>query len=443
MPFCRWAIRSHRQRMIRLSAAPYLFMVLWLAVSITAHADVLIGVNGERLIGRVIEETADMVVFESEIGGVLKVPRRRIREIQKTPPPREQQTRQPAPAPKVAERTTTNTAWIPPGVGKDGFDWIQLISDEWLKGHLRYVQQKKVEFESDKLEDLTLELKDVRKIYPAKPMFTKFFDKDQIFGTVVVSNEVVEVFGPEQLRLPRSELTGITPGGSREIDFWFLRANVGVSLQEGNTKQATLNASAELARRTPATQFILDYLGNFSHVNGEQSANNHRINTSYDVRLNENWFLRPAQMEYYRDQLANISHRVTAGVGLGYYLFDRDGLEWVVAAGPGYQHTRFGTVAAGEKDTTSTPAATLQSRFDADITKRVSFIQTYTGTASSQEAGLYNHHLVSTLEFEIKYHLDLDVSFVWDYLQNPQAEANGTVPEHNDLRLTVGLGVKF
>ncbi len=39
--------------------------------------------------------------------------------------------------------------------------------------------------------------------------------------------------------------------------------------------------------------------------------------------------------------------------------------------------------------------------------------------------------------------LDLNISFVWDYLQNPQTKANGTVPQQSDLRLTLGVGVKF
>jgi hypothetical protein len=204
-----------------------------------------------------------------------------------------------------------------------------------------------------------------------------------------------------------------------------------------------MNASGELARRTPTTQFLVNYLGNFSEIEGAQNANNHRVNLSYDVRLNRDWFLRPVQLEYYRDQLANIAHRVTAGVGVGYYLFDREGLEWKVAAGPGYQYTRFETVAPGEADTASTPAAILQSEFKADITSRLTFIQTFAGTLASQEAGLYGHHFVTTLEFEIKRALDLNISFVWDYLQNPQPEANGVVPVRSDLRLTLGVGVKF
>jgi hypothetical protein len=401
----------------------------------------LIGVNGERFVGKIIDDSGETVVFESELGGRFHVPRSSIRELQKTPA-------SPAAISNVSNAptnvmTATNSSWLPPGVGTDGFDWIQLKSGEWLKGYLHYVQDKKVQFESDKLEDLSLKLKDVRQIYSGKPMFAKFQGPDQIYGTLVLSNDMVEVVGPEQVKLPREQLTGITPGGKREIDFWSGRAMIGINLQSGNTKQSTFNASAELARRTPATEFLLDYLGNFSELNGEQSANNHRVNVSYDVRLNKNWFLRPIQAEYYRDQLANINYRITGGVAVGYYLYDRDDLYWVVAAGPSYQYTRFETAAPGEPDSASTPAGTIQTRFKADITSRWTFEQTFSATLTSQTAGLYTHHAVSTLEFEIKRYLDLDLSFVWDYLQSPPAESSGVVPQRNDFRLTIGVGARF
>jgi len=308
---------------------------------------------------------------------------------------------------------------------------------------LDYVQQKKVRFESDKLDDLSLELKDVREICSAKPMFTKFDGRDQIYGAVVVTSNSVNVVGPEQIQLPRDQLTGITPGGKREIDLWSGKLDLGLNLQAGNTKQVTLNASGELARRTPATQLLLTYLGNFGKVDETQNANNHRINFSYDVRLNRDWFVRPVQAEYYRDQLANTAHRATLGVGVGYYIFDRDTLEWKVAAGPGYQYTQFETVGPGEDDRVSTPAAVFQTSLKADVTRRLTFNETFTATLASEQAGLYSHHMVTSLEFEIKRFLDLDLSLVWDYLQNPQTEANGVVPVKTDLRLTLGMGVKF
>ena len=416
--------------------------VIWLTFSISCWADVLVGTNGERFVGKIIEESPDKVVFESEIAGRLTVPRGRVRELQRASAAQPASTNT---APGVAAGTLalTNVAWVPPGAGKDGFDWIQLKSGEWLKGYLDYVQDKKVQFESDELEDLTLKLKDVRQLYSGKAMFTKFDGREELYGSVVLSNGIVQVVGPEQLELPRFFLQGITPGGSREIEFWSGKLTIGANVQSGNTKQATLNSSAELARRTPATQFLLNYLGNFNEVEGTESANNHRVNASYDVRLSRHWFVRPAQFEYYRDELANIAHRGTVGIGAGYYIFDRDDLEWKASAGPGYQYTRFATVEAGEAESASTPAALFQTRFKADVTKRLTFKQSFAATLASKDAGLYTHHTVTALEFEIKRYLDLDLSFVWDYLQLPQPEADGTVPQHSDLRLTLGIGAKF
>jgi putative salt-induced outer membrane protein YdiY len=419
-------------------------------VALAGQSDVLIGTNGERFTGKVAVETPDLVIFDSELGGRLTIPRASVKELQRTTP-----TQPIVPPSAVTNRESntsatltnasagTNLTWQPPGVGRDGFDWIQLKSGEWLRGHLHYVQDRKVEFDSDELKDLSLELKNVRQIYASKPLFTKFESRDQIYGMVVVSSDVVQVMGPEQLSLPRDQLTGITPGGRREIDFWSAKANIGVTLQSGNTKQASVSATAELARRTPATVIELNYLGNFSEVQGTQNANNHRVNANYDIRLNRDWFARPLQFEWYRDQLANISRRVTAGLGVGYYIFDRPGLEWQVSGGPSYQYTKFETVEEGRADRTETPAGVLQSTFKADITDRLKFIQTFGATLTGQEAGLYTHHAVSTLEFEIKRHLDLNVSFVWDYLQDPKPEATGIVPQRSDYRLIVGAGVKF
>ena len=40
-----------------------------LAIPTPARGDVLVATNGERFVGKVIDETADTVVFESELGG--------------------------------------------------------------------------------------------------------------------------------------------------------------------------------------------------------------------------------------------------------------------------------------------------------------------------------------------------------------------------------------
>src|SRR5262249_21396692 len=125
----------------------------------------------------------------------------------------------PTPAPTLNASLSTNF-WVPPVIGHDKADWLQLKSGEWLRGRLKYIQNRRVEFDSDEMEEQNFKLKDIRQIYPAEPMYVKFNDRDPAFGTVVISNRQVTISGPEQLTLPDDELTGITPTGQQEIRNW-------------------------------------------------------------------------------------------------------------------------------------------------------------------------------------------------------------------------------
>jgi hypothetical protein len=424
--------------------------LFWLVLALAATApaavaDVLIATNGERFVGTIIEETTNIVVFESNLGGRLALSPAQIRKLDRAVPG--ETNAPPAPVAVATNRppptASTNLSWLPPGAGRDGADWIQLKSGEWLRGELKYIQDKDVEFDSDELDEQSLKLEDVLQVYSAHRMLTQFEGQEPVYGTVVVSNDVVTVTGRETISQPREELTGITPGGNQEIRFWSGKATVGATLQSGNNSQKTITTSAELARRTPNTTLLLDYLGNYSQVDSVKNANNNRGNLTYDIRLNRDWFVRPVQLECYHDPLANIAYRLTGGVGAGYDIFDRNGLEWTLSAGPGFQYTRFDTVEPGASQSASTAVAGLQSHFEYDLTSRLTFIQIFQSMFSSREAGQYTHHSVSTLEFEIKRHLNLDVSFIWDYLQYPEPRSDGSIPERSDYHLTVGLGVRF
>jgi hypothetical protein len=51
--------------------------------------------------------------------------------------------------------------------------------------------------------------------------------------------------------------------------------------------------------------------------------------------------------------------------------------------------------------------------------------------------------MVAAFETELTRWLDFDVSFVWDRIQDPQPNSDGTKPEQDDFYLIVGLGIEF
>jgi hypothetical protein len=77
------------------------------------------------------------------------------------------------------------------------------------------------------------------------------------------------------------------------------------------------------------------------------------------------------------------------------------------------------------------------------LTKLIDFELNYPLVAANEESGGTTHHAAATLEIDLTRRLDLDLSFTWDRIANPQADSSGLVPKNSDYRLNLSLGVKF
>jgi L-alanine-DL-glutamate epimerase-like enolase superfamily enzyme len=71
----------------------------------------------------------------------------------------------------------------------------------------------------------------------------------------------------------------------------------------------------------------------------------------------------------------------------------------------------------------------------------VDFIFRYNFQVVNEASGKYTHHMVTAFETELTNWLDLDLSFVWDRIQEPQPDADGNVPEQDDYYFIFGLGI--
>jgi len=336
--------------------------------------------------------------------------------------------------------TLPDLNWVPP---QDSFDWIQLKSGEWLKGRIKAMQERELEFDSAELDDLTFDWKDIRQLRSARILDVLFADGEKLSGPVTITPGQVAVGGAEPRVLPRDQLQSLTPGGSKERNYWSGKLSLGLTLRKGNADSLEYNGQAHLQRRTPGTRLSLDYIGNVSSVDNVESANNHRVNTEFDLWLSRRFYLILPFAEYYKDPFQNLAHRVTLGAGVGYDFIDRKNLEWNITAGPAFQRAWFESSQPGEPTTDGTAAMVLGSRFDWDINRHIELILDYHGQFTSKEVGETTHHSVITLSLELSKRLDLDVSFVWDRITRPKVGADGIQPQPDDFRLVVGLGVKF
>jgi len=340
-----------------------------------------------------------------------------------------------APAPEAASGTPS---FIPPPDSE--FDWIQLVSDEWLKGTMKVMQDDTLEFDSEELDLQEFDWEDVKRVRLSGVGILTNEDRTSHVGRIEVDEQQVIVQGAEGIkRFPRSDVMSLTSGEPKEINYWTAKASLGLSFRSGNTDQTDFTAKALLQRRTPLTRAQVDYIGNFGSIEGQENINNHRATAYFDYFLNRRLFWRPVFAEYFRDPFQNIAHRVTAGTGLGYTIVDGPKATWDIAGGPAVQYTVFSSYEADEDPDNTTPAAVLGTTYDVEISKRIDYLLTYSLTATSREAGLFAHHFLTSLELELTDLLDLDITFTWDRIEEPIEDSSGVTPEKNDFRLTVGL----
>ena len=184
----------------------------------------------------------------------------------------------------------------------DKFDWIQLTSDEWLKGEFIALYDDAVEFDSEELEELRLDWEDVRVLRTARAVQVRFKDQTQVTGRVVIDASTVRVLGDTEQQFPRAELVSIAPGEPRELSYWSGNITFGFNLRTGNNSdQVEANTVASARRRTVTTRVVLDYVANYNLTDEIAVTNNQRANGAMDWFVTARFFVRPIVAEYFRD----------------------------------------------------------------------------------------------------------------------------------------------
>jgi len=325
----------------------------------------------------------------------------------------------------------------------DEFDWIQIVSDEWLKGEIIAMYDGSLEFDSDKLDDLTFDFGDVKRIRSAGTMQVGLLAGGVAVGRLFVDGDEARVVGDQEQKIERSRVLSITSGAPREKNYWSGKLSAGANFRQGNTDQVETNGRMSFMRRSVQHRMTFEYLANFSRTEDTTLADNQRASVSWDWFVSDRFFLSPVLGEYFRDPFQNISHRYTLGAGAGYQIIDTSKVDWKATVGFAYQSTRFDDVPEGDPASASTPTFLASTLYDHELSGSVDFNLEYRFFIVDEESGQYTHHFVTGFEFDLIGSLDFDVTFVWDRIEKPRQSSDGTFPEKDDFRLNLALGFDF
>jgi hypothetical protein len=321
--------------------------------------------------------------------------------------------------------------------------WIRLSSGESLAGEIVLYFRGTLVFDSTLLGEQSLDFSDIREIRSHRSVQVALEDGRVATGRLFVDRESVRVIGDEDHDFVRSQILSITPVGSRGRGSWSGGLTAGVNIRSGNSDEADFMARAEVERRSATTRMVAEYLGNLSDTQGVRTTDNHRAVAGLALMRSRRFFWLPVWGEYYRDPFLNIARRWTVGAGIGYILMESKRVDWELLAGPAYLRTDFDGVVEGDETSTETPALVVDTSYEAELIRGLDFLIDYRFSLSSEEAGSYAHHFATGLEVEIVGRLDFDISLVWDRVEDPKQNADGSFPKQDELQFVFGLGYSF
>lgn len=340
-------------------------------------------------------------------------------------------------APSVAQ------TWQPPEPSPEERDWLKMNSGEWLWGDLKSLRDKNLEFDSEEFDLQKIDWDDVAEFRSARVLTYRFEEAGVFTGTATVREGIVRIQTDTGVReLPRDDLIMILEGTQRERDFWSAKATLGFVGRSGNTDQADINTSLRIRRQSPKSRWDTKYNGNLGEVSGEQNINNQNFVTGLDMLVKAGFFVTPGVVNLFHDKFQNIDLRTSAAAGVGYVIIRGGDVDWLASLSAGYIHTKFISVQEGEDDVEGSFAVIPATDFEWDITGDIEFSFDYNLQLPLPETRNSFQHAAGTLSFDIWGDIfDLDFSLTWDRVESPKPDADGNVPERDDFRTNIGIGL--
>ncbi|MEM9381259.1 MAG: DUF481 domain-containing protein [Planctomycetota bacterium] len=339
-------------------------------------------------------------------------------------------------APPARDPVPEDDGAVPLG---DGKDWMQLKSGEWLRGEFIRLRDEKIDFDSDELDEQSIDFEDVTKIRSPNNEIVVTNDNRIFEGAIVLDGDDFWIVGARTLQFHRSEIQAILAVNEERKQRWEVDLSLGFTVRSGNTDQTDLNSSFNVLRETATTRFTSRYIGVISTVSDVEAANNHRVNAAYDMFVTERLFVTLPGAELFSDRFQNIQLRGIVFTGLGYEIIDSPKQDWRVTLGPAYQFTRLDTVEPGVEPLDQTGAFVFTSNYELEISKNIDLDFDYSITLPVPEAEQYNHNLFLGVDVDLIGNLDLSLTFIWDRVNQPVAGEDGNVPLPDDFRSFIGI----
>jgi putative salt-induced outer membrane protein YdiY len=335
----------------------------------------------------------------------------------------------------------------------DTFDWVRMVSGEWLKGEMKRMRDDNLEFDSDKLDMQNIDFADVSHVHSPVVNTYVFDDRISVTGRAVITPDKVIVETIDGTRtFARSELESIVSGGEREKDWWSMKLRFGLTLNRGNTDQLTYDINFNTRREDRMTLLDLNYNTTFGQTGGVQNVNRHLGEEDFKVFLSSRWFVTPLFGQLFNDRFQNIQFRATPAAGAGIHIIDVPKVTWDFQTGIGYQYLNYkdATLLTNASNPQNDAFIPLYTYADFDITGDIDLAVSWLTNLVVTTIGNTNHTGKADLAIELTSIIDLDIAFLYLRTEQPAPPPppapGDPVPDpikKNDYQLVVGISLEL
>ncbi|MDO4904763.1 MAG: DUF481 domain-containing protein [Lautropia sp.] len=221
---------------------------------------------------------------------------------------------------------------------------------------------------------------------------------------------------------------------------WRQILGAGASVASGNSDLTSYNLDYDLARQTGHHTLTLRTRALYNTSDGETSANTTDVSLTGKRTLGEGFYVY-ANGTWFRDRIANLSHRLSGSSGFGYKLIHTPTDDWGIFAGLGYTEDRY-TIPTLVSDQIRSRYGrfelTLGTESTHQLTPSTSFHQRLAVYPALNDENDLRAEFQSTLSVAINRRLALTASADLRYNRDP-----GTAISRMDRRFTTGISLKF
>lgn len=329
------------------------------------------------------------------------------------------------------------------------FDWVLLKKGELFAGDLVAMYQEEIEFDSDEVGLVDIDMKDIKELRTRQQMRVRFKDGLIRDGQLWLTESKLTFIDVPDKAYPREMILSISPSEKSEQSLWDGEIGAGLKYKSGNSESLDYSFSAKARYLSAHGRFLFNYRGVVSESADTNSGSrtktedNHRVSGSYDIYYSEKTYFRLPTYELYIDEFKNIDNQTTLGASVGYEVFDTKDVEFDVYAGLSVLRTTYSSVEVDEEKNNVSPVFAFGMDYTLDITKDLEYFFIYDGKVVNKESGRLIQHLETGIEIELVDDIDLEIAAIIDNTANPIANEDGLKPESTDVLLVVEIEYNF